>query len=249
MAPRPRPALIRAPPTPKYNDQPKAADLSQAPQIPLPLGLAAKAADDFLIGPCNRLAVEALLGRPAWPGPVIYLHGAPASGKTHLASLWAERCGGTVIAASELAERDNPGRCMAIDGIDSLQSEVALFHVINDVMLGGGALLLTARTPPAGLEVNLPDLRTRIRSANVLKITEPDEAFLAQLIVNLAERAQLGVDPALADLCVARMERTQRAAVNLIAALDRRSLAAGTAIRRETVMAALEDLAAGQSHF
>jgi chromosomal replication initiation ATPase DnaA len=163
---------------------------------------------------------------PNWPGPVLYLFGPPASGKSKLAGEWARLSGGARLQASNSVPVDHPDR-VVIEDLEDLGDEAALFHLINDMALGGGSLLLTARVPPSGLAIGLPDLRTRLRAAPLAEIGAPDEVFLEELLVLLAARAQLALEPAVASYCVTRMERTQLAAVNLISALDRRSLAEG----------------------
>lgn len=221
--------------------------MTETPQIPLPLRYQRPALQPFLSGACNRMAELTVRAWPKWSAPIVYLQGPSASGKTHLAMLWAELAGAAIVSAASLGGAwmnllPTAGHAV-VEGLDALDDEEALFHLTNELIGRGGNLLLTARVPPGGLPLALSDLKTRIRSATVAAIGAPDEAFLGAFILTLAERAQLAIDPALAAFCVERMERTQESAVNLMAALDRRSLAEGRAVRRETVLAALKDLA------
>ena len=222
--------------------------MSKTPQIPLPLGFARHTLASYISGECNQAAIDLVLGWPSWRTPVVYVHGPAACGKTHLARVWAEdRADATVIAAEEIGARSLAGLLkvgrLAVDGIERLASEEALFHIADDVMIMGGSLLLTGRQAPGALSLALPDLKTRLVAATAVEITAPDEKFLGQLLLRLAEEVQIAMDPALAAFCVSRMERTHLAAVNLIAALDQRSLAAGKGVSRDMAAAVLDELA------
>jgi chromosomal replication initiation ATPase DnaA len=198
--------------------------VSRTPQLPLPLGFARGISRAFLVAPCNQVAADTVGAWPRWPGPIVYLAGPPASGKTHLAALWAVEAGAELVVADRLGEAPPTAKYLAVDGLDALTNGEALFHTVNAVMERGGALLVTARAAPHDLRLHLPDLKTRLLGATHLSIGPPDQAFLEKLLVHLAEQAQIAMDPAVAAYCVSRMERTQEAAVNLISALDRRSL-------------------------
>ena len=61
-------------------------------QLPLDLQfLSAADRDDFIIGDCNRLATTWIDRWPDWPGQyrILNLVGPAASGKSHLAAIWA----------------------------------------------------------------------------------------------------------------------------------------------------------------
>jgi hypothetical protein len=61
----------------------------------------------------------------------------------------------------------------------------------------------------------------------------------------LAEAVQIAIDPGVAAYCVARMERTHEAAVNLISALNRRSLALKGPLTQKVAAEALDELGQG----
>src|ERR1700722_11118850 len=111
-------------------------------QLILPLEhRAAMRRADFILAPGNQAAFAFIDRWPDWAAPAACLLGPPASGKTHLAHIWAERAGATLIAARDLKE--------AIAGPVALENaetgfgnENALFAMLEE----GAPLLLTART-------------------------------------------------------------------------------------------------------
>ena len=184
---------------------------------------------------------------PDWAAPLVLISGPPLSGKTHLARVWANDTGATFLHGSQLGT-GSPAvvagevRLAVIDGLDQLNNEEALFHLINAIYLRGGSVLLTSRVPASGLELRLADLKTRLKSAVSAEIGPPDEPFLLELMAVLAEEAQIAIDPAVAAYCLARMERTQEAAVNLISALNRRSLALQGPLTQRVAADVLDEL-------
>ena len=210
------------------------------PQLPLPLEVVGRTPPSFLIGQCNRVAAELVLRWPDWPTQLVYLCGPPASGKSILVSEWTRHSSGAIIHAAESIPQTLTSN-IAVEGIEALADEAGLFHLINEAALQRRSVLLTARLSPAALPVRLPDLQTRLRAATLAEIGPPDEAFLQELLVMLANRAQIAIDAAVASYCVTRMERTQLAAVNLISALNRRSLGEGRKVNLKMAAEVLGD--------
>lgn len=223
--------------------------MSQTPQLPLPLGFVRGEPAPFLVGACNRVAAKTVFAWPDWQAPFVLVHGPAASGKTHMASVWAYNEEAMFLDAERLSFAWSAilpdAKLVVIDGLERLRNEEALFHLANSVQERGGALLMTSRLPAAALELRLADLKTRLKSAVSAEIGPPDEAFLKEFLMLLAETAQMALDPAVAAYCANRMERTHEAAVNLISALNRRSLALKEPTTLKAAGEVLDEIKAG----
>ncbi|MEM7442316.1 MAG: hypothetical protein AAF414_03180 [Pseudomonadota bacterium] len=203
-----------------------------AEQLPLDLGFRpALNADDFLVAECNEMAVVWIDRWPDWPGPGLIVHGPSGSGKTHLIQVWAARSGADILSMAQLAAGASfQNRAVAIDDANAVSGDQALeqrlFHLYNDIASQGGKLLLTAPGPAAGWSVGLPDLASRLRSANSAEILEPDDTVLSAVLVKQFADRQLMPSAAVVRYLVARMERSFAAARTMVDRLDRASLSA-----------------------
>ncbi|MBP0574366.1 hypothetical protein J8J27_27055, partial [Mycobacterium tuberculosis] len=63
-------------------------------------------AGELVVGAANAGAVDHLARWPDWPARGALLVGPPASGKSHLAALWAEAADARVLTAADLADAD-----------------------------------------------------------------------------------------------------------------------------------------------
>lgn len=193
--------------------------------------------DDFLAGPGNAAAVELIDRWPDWPNRVVVLVGDAGSGKSHLASIWAANAGARSTTARALTAAAVPG-ALATGALvieDLARSEIderALFHLLNLARQDEADVLMTARTPPAGWALELPDLQSRLRAIPVVALAPPDDALLRALIVKLCVDRQLSVDEALVTYLASRIERSFAAVRRAVDALDAEALRLGRPVTR-----------------
>lgn len=185
--------------------------------------------EDLLEGACNAAAVELIDRWPDWPGRTVMLVGDTGSGKSHLASIWAANAGARSTAARSLTPDAVPGAlatgAVVIEDLAARDiDERALFHLLNLARQEEVDVLMTARTPPAGWALELPDLRSRLRALPVVTLAPPDDALLRALIVKLCLDRQLNVDEMLVNYVASRIERSFAAARKAVQLLDAEAL-------------------------
>ncbi len=196
----------------------------QLPHIP------ALGSEDFFVSKSNAQAVKLVEAWPDWAGPVAVLSGPEGSGKTHLANVWRARSGAEAFGASQVGaavERAlDGGGPVVIEDVDQAPGdENAAFHLLNLARERRFDVLITARTQPGAWQISLPDLRSRLRSAALVTIEEPDEALLGAVLVKLFADRQIAVEPDVVAYLLKRMERSMAAAQKLVDVLDRAALA------------------------
>lgn len=223
------------------------AKSSPAGQLPLAFEHdPASGRDDLIVSERLRGAVTMIDRWPEWPSPVVILAGPIGSGKSHIASIWADRTAAHRVnlqARSDEAIEAAASGPVVIEDVDrTAYDETALFHLINAVRAHGTTALMTARQFPAGWNVRLPDLASRLKAATVVEIGEPDEELLAQVMVKLFADRQINVDDRIVHWLVARMERSLAAARQIVDVLDQLALARGSKITRALASEALSQM-------
>ncbi len=198
---------------------------------------AALGREDFFVSPANALAVAALDAPAAWPDGKMLLIGPSASGKTHLALVWAAQSGAAILVATDLAKADLPeGAALVIEDAEEVAGntdlEAALFHLHNHMASRKGRLLLTASRPPRDWGLHLPDLLSRMEATATATLLPPDDALLGAVLVKLFADRQLQVSPGLIAWLVGRIDRSFVTARSIVAALDAEALASRRPITR-----------------
>lgn len=215
-------------------------------QLALELPLeASDAREDLLESPANRLAILLVDDWPDWPSNTVVLAGPVGSGKSHIARVWAASSQARVVEAAALAEMaacEWTGNLVVEDAGAGTLDEEALFHVFNRLRSAGAFLLITSREFPAGWGLALPDLASRMKTAHLVELHEPDDALLAGAIVKLFADRQVSIEPAVVSYLVHRMERSLEAASRIVNWLDREALARRQRISRQLAGEALAEL-------
>ncbi|MFD0915652.1 hypothetical protein ACFQ14_04470 [Pseudahrensia aquimaris] len=227
------------------------ASRTRPEQLPLHLPLqAAQAREDLIVGPSNTHAVEFLDSWPQWPTRIAILAGPTGSGKSHLAQIWASRSEARFLDPS-LDSPDDPsiGSVVVEDIAQGNFAESWLFHLINTLRANGGDLLLTSRRWPSDWGIVLPDLQSRMKTAHLMEISEPDDMLLAGVLTKLFADRQVEVDPSVIEYLVTRMERSLASAQEMVERLDVLSLAEKRAVTRPLVAEALRQMGLQGSAF
>ncbi len=203
--------------------------------------------DNFLEGPANAAGMALVDSWPDWPNRVMLLVGPEGSGKSHLAAIWAEDAGARSTTAAVLIEADVPatlstGALVLEDLVSSGFDERALFHLMNLAREDEAYLLITARAPPSTFEIELRDLRSRLRAVPVVKLLPPDDQLFRSLIVKMCVDRQLSVDETVVSYLATRIERSLAAARQTIELLDTEALRRGRPVTRALAVELLRDV-------
>jgi len=193
--------------------------------------------DNFLEGPANAAALGLIESWPEWPARTMLLAGPEGSGKSHLAAIWAERAGARSTTAHALNAATVPaalatGALVVEDLKPADFDERALFHLLNLAGEEQAYVLITARTPPSSIKVELRDLRSRLRALPVVSLAEPDDLLFRALIVKFCADRQLAIDESVVGYLATRIERSYAAARQAVEQLDREALRLGRPVTR-----------------
>ena len=189
-------------------------------QLVLPLETrSAQGRADFIVVPGNERAVAFIDSFPGWPAPAAVLVGPPASGKSHLAAVWAQKAGAQVIEAAAL-ESGVPDGALVVENVGPGVAEAPLFALLER----GAPLLLTAQALPTQWRVTLPDLVSRTNALLAFALWAPDDAMLMGLAVKLFADRQLTVPESVVSHMIASLERSPGAIRDFVARADAAAL-------------------------
>jgi chromosomal replication initiation ATPase DnaA len=193
--------------------------------------------DNFLEGPANASALALVDAWPEWPNRTMLLVGPESSGKSHLAAIWAEQSGARATSAQALAAAEVPaelstGALVVEDLRAGAFDERALFHLLNLAREDEAYILITARQPPAAFEIELRDLRSRLRAIPVVSVLPPDDHLFRALIVKFCADRQLAVDEQVVGYLATRLERSYAAVRQAVELLDTEGLRLGRPVTR-----------------
>lgn len=172
----------------------------------------------------------------------VYISGPAATGKSHLllatcaeAEAAGRRTAYLPLAAAAGRLRDaldafEHADLVALDGLEIVaghrEDEIALFDAHNRARDAGRSLLYAARTMPDGLDLALPDLRSRLSQSARIALEPLDDISRANVLRLRAQRRGLQIDDAALDWLLRRVDRDLVSLTALLDHLDRESLAA-----------------------
>jgi chromosomal replication initiation ATPase DnaA len=193
--------------------------------------------DDFLESPANEAGLALIDSWPDWPSRIMLLVGPEGSGKSHLAAVWAEASGARSTSAQALTADAVPAAlatgALVVDDLKPQGfDERAMFHLLNLARQDEAHVLMAARIPPSAFEVELRDLRSRLRAVPVVTLLPPDDLLLRALIVKFCADRQLVVDESVVSYLASRIERSTTAARQAVELLDTEALRLGRPVTR-----------------
>jgi chromosomal replication initiation ATPase DnaA len=193
--------------------------------------------DNFLEGPANAAGLTLVDSWPEWPNRIMLLVGPEGSGKSHLAAIWAELAGARLTSAHALTAAAVPGAlatgALVVEDLNPSDfDERALFHLMNLAREDEAFVLITARVPPSAFQIELRDLRSRLRAVPTVSLLPPDDALFRALIVKFCADRQLTVDESVVSYLATRIERSYSAARRAVELLDSEALRLGRPVTR-----------------
>lgn len=193
--------------------------------------------DNFLEGPANEAGLALIESWPDWPNRIMLLVGPEGSGKSHLAAIWAEAAGARSIPAHALTPNAVPGAlatgALVVEDLKPGDfDERAMFHLMNLAREDEASVLMTARIAPSAFEVELRDLRSRLRAVPTVALLPPDDFLFRSLIVKFCADRQLSIDETVVNYLASRIERSYAAARQAVDLLDSEALRLGRPVTR-----------------
>jgi chromosomal replication initiation ATPase DnaA len=178
----------------------------------------------------------------SWPLNKLILVGPEGSGKTHLASLWAEEVGAKILSSTDLMEEQISklsGKPVLIEDIHKIQrnrpAETIFFHLHNLLNLENTSLLMTSRLLPGRLNFILEDLQSRILGSSIAELEAVDDDLLSAVLVKMFADRQMYFSDKLLAYVLLRIERSYIAIKTFVEEVDSRAMTENRVIGKRLV--------------
>jgi len=185
-------------------------------------------ADRVIVGEANREAAAAACSGERPDRRALVFAGPPESGKSHLLSVWCERAGADAIVLDDAHDPRDPAELLTrLKGAEA-----------------GRPVALAGRGEPSDWSGGVRDLATRLASARIVRIAEPDEALARAYLRRRLEDRGLSIGGPALSFVAARSPRTYAALARFAARADALALERGvSAVGLDLAGAALDDAA------
>jgi DnaA family protein len=216
------------------------ADISPARQLALNMQLRDDATLESFLALPSQAPLLAALRQQLEPGgePLLLLHGAGDTGKSHLLQAACHLAGNAGCYLPLADFREFPPADV-LQGLEQMQLvclddikavlgdrdwELALFHFFNRARDRGCCLLVSASAAPRLLDVGLPDLHSRLSWGLVFQLPLPDDQRRQAILQFRAQRRGLQLPPEVSRFLVSRVPRGLAGLLALLDQLDAHSL-------------------------
>jgi DnaA-homolog protein len=154
---------------------------------------------------------------------MVYVWGAPGSGKSYLLAAWAHACRARGMSVDVSGQQ--AAQAVIADQVESWDAEQqhAGFAAFNRVREAGGLWLAAGNVAPADLPV-IPELRTRLGWGLVFQLHGLDDAEKRAALSQHAETLGFRLEPPVADYLLNHTARDMQSLLRVLEALDRYSL-------------------------
>jgi len=115
-----------------------------------------------------------------------------------------------------------------VDGLDfivgSTDWERGLFNLYNQLKQSAGSLVLASRRSPKALDIELPDLKSRLLGCSVFALGELSDEGKGRALSQVAESRGIQLSPEISHYLITRLPRDMHSLFAFLDELDRRSL-------------------------
>ena len=188
--------------------------------------------ESYFITDSNKDAFNWVQKWPNWGeglySNIFYLYGDENSGKTHLSKIWQN-----ISKAVELKKEDIisqkyfslENENFILENVELCQdNQNELFYFLNFIINSSKNLLITSCHSTNTLNFNLQDLTSRIRSFFSIKINQPDDQMVKQILSKYFADKQIIIEANVVEHLSNKVNRSYSEIAVLVEAIDKSSL-------------------------
>ena len=190
---------------------------------------------DFFISSNNFSAYKLVESWPNWPGKWLNIFGSEGSGKTHLAKILEKKIDKIKLIEAkyitdEIVQDLNNLDCLIIDSFNNDINEKLFYSILNQSKQLENYILINSVSSIKNIELNLEDLKSRLRSFLFIGIELPTDDLLKVIISKTFSDKQISINPKLSDFIINNVERSYKKMFKFLKDVDQMSLSTGKPI-------------------
>ena len=201
--------------------------------------------NDFFVSESNFYAYNLLLSWPKWEKKIINIHGERYSGKTHLIKIFLAKNNGLIIDLKKLKnynlDKLRFNENIIVDNIPDEFDESLFYTFIDTIEKYNKFLILTSNKSLNDLNINLNDLKSRLKNCLFAEIQKPDDILIQALITKNLADYQITLDSKLINFISKRITRSYGKIREFICTIDEISLKKKKPINMKIIKEILED--------
>ncbi len=184
--------------------------------------------EDFYVSKSNEHIFNLIEKWPKWERNFLNISGEKFSGKTHLVNIFLKKFKGIKFEANMLSDNDlrkiKAYQNIILENFNDDINETLLFTLLNIIEQDNKYLIITSEKPIVNYDLNLKDLKSRLKNFLLQNINKPDDDLIFALILkNLSDR-QISLDKKIVEYTIKRIDRSYSKIFDFIYKVDEISL-------------------------
>ena len=184
--------------------------------------------EDFYVSKSNEHIFNLIEKWPKWERNFLNISGEKFSGKTHLVNIFLKKFKGIKFEANMLSDNDlrkmKAYQNIILENFNDDINETLLFTLLNIIEQDNKYLIITSEKPIVNYDLNLKDLKSRLKNFLLQNIDKPDDDLIFALILkNLSDR-QISLDKKIVEYTIKRIDRSYSKIFDFIYKVDEISL-------------------------
>ena len=188
----------------------------------------------FFVSSNNFEAYKLIESWPKWPDKKINIYGPKGSGKTHLINILSKKTKLLIIEANhfdqkviEVIEKYN---CIVIENYEGNIDEKLLYSTLNHIIQLNKNLIINSLKSIKLINIDLPDLKSRLNSFTEVGIKLPTDDLLRVIISKTFSDKQIQLSNNHLEFIIKNIERSYEKISKFTKDVDNISLSTGKSI-------------------
>ena len=200
---------------------------------------------DFFVSSNNFEAYKLIESWPKWPDKKINIYGPKGSGKTHLINILSKKTKLLIIEANhfdqkviEVIEKYN---CVVIENYEGNIDEKLLYSTLNHIIQLNKNLIINSLKSIKLINIDLPDLKSRLNSFTEVGIKLPTDDLLRVIISKTFSDKQIQLSNNHLEFIIKNIERSYEKISKFTKDVDNISLSTGKSININLIKKVLQN--------